>query len=69
VKRHPNRDRSCLQPLLHDSMAASLTDADYSVLFENPAHFQPERTWSLPNRDLDLGYEDVVMDPPGDFRW
>ena len=50
-------------------MAASLTDADYSVLFENPAHFQPERTWSLPNRDLDLGYEDVVMDPPGDFRW
>jgi hypothetical protein len=48
-------------------MAASLADCDESVLFENPTNCQPERTRSLPNRDLDLSHENFVVIAPGDF--
>lgn len=30
---------------------------------------KPERTRSLPNRDLNLSHEDFVVRAPGDFRW
>ena len=49
-------------------MTSSLPDRDKSVLLENFADFQARETRSLPNGYLDLGYEDLGVHPPGDFR-
>ena len=48
-------------------MAASLAHSHETVLFENAA-CEPDRTRSLPNRDLDLSNEDFTLEAPFDFR-
>ena len=55
VDRHGDRHGSCLQLLLHGPRIRHTS--------------RPERTRSLPNQHLDLGYKDVVVSPLRDFRW
>lgn len=38
MQRNGNRDRSVLDPLLHNPMAATLPDCDKAVLFKYPAN-------------------------------
>lgn len=65
VKWDGNRNRRCIQPLLHNSMATALTDGDESVLFENSADFRarknPESTQQVPQPGLRKRH--------GDFAW
>jgi hypothetical protein len=67
VKRNRNGYRGRLQALLHDPMAASLADCDESVCSRIRQTSDPERTRSLPNRDLNLSHENLVARAPGDF--
>ena len=67
VKRNRNCYRGRLQTLLHDPMAASLADCDESVFSRIRQISDPERTRSLPNRNLNLRHENFVAGAPGDF--
>ena len=48
-------------------MTAALADRSKSVLFEDATNLRTERTWRLPNRNLNLCHEDLVVKPSGDF--
>jgi hypothetical protein len=62
-----NSDRSSFRAQLHDSMAAPQPYRLESRVFQNPAMSGPERTRSLPNRDLNLSDEHFVVKSLLDF--
>ena len=63
-----HRDRRARIPLLHHVMAASLTDGNEPVFFQNAATSDPETIRSLPNRNLNLRNKDFFVEPPLHFR-
>ena len=67
VERHGNRDRRCLQLLLHDPMTASLTDRDEAVLFENSTHFQARKNPELTQPAPRPGLQRLSGEPAGQF--
>lgn len=62
-----NRDRCRRCPFLHDLIATALSHRFESVLRQNTADLKARKTRCLPNRYLDLGYEDIVVNAPGEF--
>jgi len=55
--------------LLQDGMATSLTDLLEAMRFKIVQASLPDRTRSLPNRDLDLCHEYFAVQTALDFRW
>ena len=68
MERDGNGDGGCLQPLLHDRVAASLAYRGESVLCQVRQTSWPDRTRSLPNRYLDLSNEDLSVRSAGGLR-
>jgi len=60
MKGDRNRYRSPFNPFLHDPVASPLAGQRETVLLQT-------RTRSLPNRDLDLGYEYFAMKSAGNL--
>ena len=67
VKRNGSRSGRIRCRLLHGAMAAALTDRHESMLLRIWQISRPERTLTLPNRDLDLGHEHVAVVPSPDL--
>jgi hypothetical protein len=68
VNRNGHRYCRLLEPFLHNSMTTTLRTAMKPWLSRIRQTSEPERTRSLPNRYLNLRYEDFAVKPPRDLR-
>jgi hypothetical protein len=67
MKGHRDRHCALIRQLLHNPVTAFPVELGYSHAPLIPTELRAEKTRSLPNRDLDLGYKHLAMETTRDL--